>query len=65
MIALRGLHIREMDANSSVAAMPYDCVHPQLSAQFAFFDSKMNFDLRSNWVLLFTQNANANRAHIG
>ena len=65
MIALRGLHIREMDANSSIAAMPHDCVHPQLSVEFAFLDSKMNFDFCSDGILLFAQNANTDGIHVG
>lgn len=65
MVALRGLYICEMDANSTVAAMPYDCVHAQLSTEFAFFDPKMNFDFRSDGILLFAQNANADGAHVG
>lgn len=65
MIALRGIHIGEMDSNSSVAAMPYDCMHTKLSAEFAFFDSKMNLDFRSDRILLFAQNANADGTHIG
>lgn len=65
VIALRGIHVGEMDTNSAVAAVPYDCVHLQLSAEFAFFDSKMNFDFRSDWILLFAQNADADGTHIG
>ena len=65
MIALRGLYICEMDANSTVAAMPNDSVHPQLSAEFAFFDSKMNLDFCSYGNLLFAQNADADGTHIG
>lgn len=54
-----------MHTNSAFAAMSHNCVHPQLSAESAFFDSKMNFDFRSDWILLFAQDAYANGAQIG
>ena len=64
MIALRGVHIHEMDANSAFSAMPDDGTHLKSSAEFSFLNPEMNFDLRSDSQLLFAQDTHSNRTQV-
>lgn len=64
MVALRGVHIHEMDANSASSAMAHDGAHLESSAGFGFLHAEMNFDLGSDSQLFFAQNAHANRTQV-
>lgn len=65
MIALRRLNVYKMDPHSALPAVANDRAQLQAPPKFIFLNSKMNFDFRSDRVLLFAQNADPNGAHIG
>ena len=64
MIALCGVHVHEMDANSAFPAMAHDCTHLESSAGFGFLNSEVNFDFCSHRTLPFTQYAHSNGTQI-
>jgi len=53
MIALRGVHVHEVDADSSLPAMADDRAHLKSSPDLRFLNSKMNFDFCSDRILPF------------
>jgi hypothetical protein len=64
MVALRGLHVYELNAYPPFATMADDRTHLQLSGGMIVVNAEMNFNFHSCGVLDLTQDAHANRAHV-
>ena len=64
VVALRRLHIHELDSYPSFAAMPDHRAHLQLSGRMIVVHTKMNFNFRSCGILNLAQDTHAHRAHI-
>lgn len=64
MIALRGVHVDKMDADSSLSAMTHDGAHFYPAPDFRFFDPEMDFDFCSDGVLLLAKDAHPDRTQV-
>jgi hypothetical protein len=50
VVALSGIHVDEMDSDSSLAVVADDGAHLQFAAGLAFVNSKVNFDFGAHGV---------------
>jgi hypothetical protein len=64
VLTLCSIHVNEMHANPSLAAMSHDCAHLQFPGCPIFIHSEVHFNYGSHLVLPLAQDAHPHGTHV-